>query len=88
MLYTMGMSLAMPNLTLLALDLFPENRGLAASLQGGEQSLFTAFAAGLLSPWLSVSALGLAAGAGTLMACGLLCWVTYWRLPKLETVHA
>jgi MFS transporter, DHA1 family, multidrug resistance protein len=88
MFYSTGMSLAVPNLTLLALDLFPENRGLAASLQGGQQSLFTAFAAGLLSPWLSVSALGLAAGAGVLMACGLLCWLIYRRLPKLEKAHA
>jgi len=88
MLYNVGMSLAMPNLTLLALDLFPENRGLAASLQGGQQSLFTGLTAGILSPWLSVSALGLAAGTTGLMACGLVCWFAYSRLPKRESLHA
>jgi MFS transporter, DHA1 family, multidrug resistance protein len=33
-IYVMGMSIAMPSLTLITLDLFPKQRGLAASCQG------------------------------------------------------
>jgi MFS transporter, DHA1 family, multidrug resistance protein len=47
--YIMGMSIAMPSLTLLTLDLFPEQRGLAASCQGfialGANSIVSAFVA-------------------------------------------
>jgi DHA1 family bicyclomycin/chloramphenicol resistance-like MFS transporter len=46
-LYIIGMSMAMPSLTLLALDLFPIQRGLAASCQGfftlGANSVVAAF---------------------------------------------
>jgi MFS family permease len=38
MVYAFGMSLAMPSITLLALELFPLNRGLASSLLGFEHS--------------------------------------------------
>ncbi len=47
--YVIGMSIAMPSLTLLTLDLFPAQRGLAASCQGfislGFNSLVSAFVA-------------------------------------------
>jgi DHA1 family bicyclomycin/chloramphenicol resistance-like MFS transporter len=49
LLYVIGMSIAMPSLTLLTLDLFPMQRGLAASCQGfislGFNSLVSAFVA-------------------------------------------
>ena len=51
-IYTLGMSLAMPCLTLFALDPFPEQRGLAASCQTFLQSCFNALAAGLIAPAL------------------------------------
>lgn len=68
--YTLGMSLAMPCLTLLALDPFPEQRGLAASCQTFMQSGFNAIAAGLIAPALWASTLTLAAGMGGLMMLG------------------
>jgi MFS transporter, DHA1 family, multidrug resistance protein len=47
--YVMGMSIAMPSLSLLTLDLFPAQRGLAASCQGfislGANSIVSAFVA-------------------------------------------
>jgi len=47
--YNVGMSIAMPSLTLVALDLFPKQRGLAASCQGfiglGMNSIVSAFVA-------------------------------------------
>ena len=50
--YTTGMSLAMPSLTLFALDPFPAQRGLAASCQTFFQSGFNGLAAALIAPAL------------------------------------
>lgn len=68
--YTLGMSLAMPCLTLLALDPYPEQRGLAASCQAFLQSGFNAVAAGLIAPALWDSALTLALGMAGLLLLG------------------
>ena len=68
--YTLGMSLAMPNLTLFALDPFPEKRGLAASCQTFFQSGFNGIAAALIAPALWGSMLGLALGMSLLMVAG------------------
>ena len=51
-IYTFGMSLAMPCLTLLALDPFPAQRGLAASCQMFLQSTMNGLVAGVLAPAL------------------------------------
>ena len=68
--FTLGMSLAMPSLTLQALDLFPEQRGLAASCQGFVQAAVNTVAAGLLAPLLWGSTLTLALGMSGLMLLG------------------
>ena len=81
MIYTIGMSTAMPSITILVLDLFPENRGLAASLQGAQQSLFTGLAAGLLSPFVAGTGIGLAGSMLLLVIGGLACWFAFARLP-------
>lgn len=60
--YTMGMSLAMPALTLLALDPFADERGLAASCQTFLQSGVNGLAAGLVAPLLWASTATLAWG--------------------------
>ena len=77
MIYTIGMALAMPSLTLLALDLFPKNRGLTASLIGFSHSLVSGIAAGVVSPLLSHSALALALGMAGIMSAGWVCWQFY-----------
>ncbi len=82
--YTVGMALVAPSVTLLLLDLFPDNRGLAASLQAAQQSFFSGLAAGLLSPYLSGSALGLAAGMAALLASGYACWYIFAQLTKKD----
>ena len=74
-LYTLGMSLAMPCLTLHALDPFPQQRGLAASCQTFLQSAFNGMAAGLIAPALWGSTLTLALGmAGLMLLGGLAAW--------------
>ena len=68
--YTLGMSLAMPCLTILALDPFPEQRGLAASCQTFFQSGANSIAAALIVPLLWSSTLSLALGMAVLMSLG------------------
>ncbi|WP_323001996.1 multidrug effflux MFS transporter [Denitromonas sp.] len=59
--YTLGMSLTMPALTLMALDLFPLRRGLAASCQSFMQMALNALTAAVTAPllWGSVQTLSL-----------------------------
>jgi DHA1 family bicyclomycin/chloramphenicol resistance-like MFS transporter len=78
MLYATGMSLAMPNLSLLALNVFPSHRGLASALQGFSQAGFNAVVAGLLAPLLSHRVELLAGGMLALNLAGLGLWF-YWR---------
>jgi MFS transporter, DHA1 family, multidrug resistance protein len=71
-LHTFGMSLAVPTLTLLALDCFPDRRGLAASVQGFVQTAANALFSALIVPLLWGSTLLLAAGHACLFLLGLL----------------
>ncbi len=86
--FTLGMSLAMPCLTLRALDLFPEQRGLAASCQTFLQSGFNTLAAGLIAPLLWGSTLTLALGMGGLLLLGAFATVLQQRQrsPELRLV--
>jgi DHA1 family bicyclomycin/chloramphenicol resistance-like MFS transporter len=58
--YTLGSALASPSLMVLTLNVFPEMRGLAASLQAFVQMLLFAAVAGLVAPFIGASALDLA----------------------------
>ena len=73
--YTLGMAIAMPSLTLLALDPYPRQRGLAASCQTFLQAGFNALVAALIAPALWGSTLTLALGMGGLLLAG---GVTAW----------
>jgi DHA1 family bicyclomycin/chloramphenicol resistance-like MFS transporter len=86
MVYAAGMALAMPSITLLVLDLFPQNRGLAASLQAAQHSFFTGLTAGLLSPYVSGTGLGLAGSMAALVVCGFACWFIFTRINKAERI--
>ena len=83
MLYTFGMAVAMPSLTLLALDHFPTHRGLAASCQSFLQMLVGSLTAGIVAPALWGSVQGLAAGMVANLAVGLgfaaLWWLMFHR---------
>lgn len=88
MLYAMGMSLAMPSLTLLALDLFSRNRGMAASVQGFTQSMSNALLAGVVSPLVAGTQLSLATAAAMAMVLGAGCWLNYRRLTRRDALRA
>lgn len=81
--YTFGMSLAMPCLTLFALDPFPAQRGLAASCQTFLQSGFNGLAAAVIAPLLWGSTRSLAVGMGGLMLAGGLAALARYRLRLL-----
>jgi DHA1 family bicyclomycin/chloramphenicol resistance-like MFS transporter len=74
-LYTLGMALAMPSLQLKALDLYPEQRGLASSCQGLVQTGISAITAALLAPLLWTTPLWLALGMAGCMTIGLGCFL-------------
>jgi DHA1 family bicyclomycin/chloramphenicol resistance-like MFS transporter len=79
-IYGVGMSLAMPSVTLMLLDLFPHNRGMAASLQAAFQSGVIALVAAFAVPVFAVSAPMLAFGALLFVVAGLILWVTVRRM--------
>ncbi|MDE1171618.1 MAG: multidrug effflux MFS transporter [Verrucomicrobium sp.] len=74
MVYTFGMALASPAMTILTLDLFPANRGLTASLQAAIQLGTFSLIAGVVAPLIFHSGLLLAVGAAAGWLAGLLCW--------------
>jgi len=76
--YTLGMALAMPSLTLLALDLFPARRGLASSCLSFLHVGLNVITAGALVPLLWGSPLTLAAGMAGFLSLGGLAF-TRWR---------
>lgn len=84
MIYTIGMALAMPSVTLIALDLFPQLRGMTSSLQGFAHSFFAGITAGVVSPLLSGSALTLACGMGGMLLLGWLAWLLYLRVAAIS----
>ncbi|MGK5077075.1 multidrug effflux MFS transporter [Janthinobacterium sp. HLX7-2] len=83
MLYTFGMSLALPGMTMATLDIFPQMRGLAASLQNFVQMLLFALVSGFIAPLLFDSAFKLALGqASAVVLAGLFWWLgTRQRAP-------
>ena len=80
-LYTMGMSMVAPGLTLLVLELFPQIRGTVASCQSFTMTMLSALVAGLVSPLLNHSMPALAAGQFVLALTGLLLWRVSASMP-------
>lgn len=76
--YGVGMALAMPSMSILALDLFPLRRGMASSCQSFLQVGMNAFTAGVLAPFLWKSPITLAAGMCMFAALGLVGFLS-WR---------
>ncbi|WP_332675451.1 multidrug effflux MFS transporter [Aromatoleum sp.] len=80
--YTLGMALAMPSLTLLALDRFPARRGLASSCQSFLQVGVNSVTAGLLAPVLWYSPLTLAASMAGFVGFGLFLFLNWRRVQE------
>ncbi|MGO4377289.1 multidrug effflux MFS transporter [Pseudoduganella sp. RAF19] len=73
--YSFSLAIAMPPLTIIAMELFPQNSGLAASMQSFIQMLLFALVSGLVAPLLFDSALHLAYGVLVLL---VLSWIAYF----------
>lgn len=83
-IYTIGIGMAMPAMTVLSLDCFPDNRGIASAMQGFIQMLGNAFISSIAVPFLSVQPGWLALGQTLLI---LIAWTLWWHLPAAVDRH-
>ncbi|GAB4464301.1 MAG: multidrug effflux MFS transporter [Burkholderiaceae bacterium] len=81
-LFAFGWSLMVPVVTLLVLDLVPERRGLASSLQAVVGSTANGIVAGVLAPLVMHSTIALAVASFGLMCVGLVSWQIVKRRVK------
>lgn len=79
-LYTFGLGIALPVLNLSALDIFPQMRGMAASLLNCIQMAVFALVSGLIAPLLFDSAFRLASGQAV---CCVLA-IGFWRIGAVQ----
>jgi DHA1 family bicyclomycin/chloramphenicol resistance-like MFS transporter len=84
--YFAGSALAMPSLTLMALDLFPAQRGMASSCQSFLQTTGNALATAIVAPLVWGTPLMLATGEAIMLAFGLAFFAAYlgtikWAAP-------
>lgn len=82
--YTFGVALAFPILTLAMLDLFPANRGAASSVQSFVSLVFNALIAGALAPAVAFSLPTLAGTTLVLTIIGYLMWRRHLQMTSLE----
>jgi MFS transporter, DHA1 family, multidrug resistance protein len=73
-IFAFGWALMVPVVTLLVLDLHPQRRGMASSLQMFVGSSANGLVAGVVSPLVMHSTLALAATSLTMMCVGLVSW--------------
>ncbi|WP_312783932.1 multidrug effflux MFS transporter [Acidovorax temperans] len=87
-IFSFGWALMVPVVTLLVLDLVPERRGMASSLQAFVGSTANGVVAGVISPLVMHSALGLATASLLMMCIGLASWMyLHHRWPEIGS-HA
>ena len=92
-LFAFGWALMVPVVTLLVLDLYPERRGMASSLQAFIGSTANGIVAGVLAPLVMHSTVALATASLLLMCIGLMAWIyLHHRWPEIgraiESDHA
>jgi len=73
--YTVGIGIAMPAMTVLSLDCFPDNRGSASAMQGFIQMLGNALISSIAVQLLSIQPAYMALGQTTLIAMAWLLWI-------------
>ncbi len=74
-IFAFGWALMVPVVTLMVLDLVPERRGMASSLQAFVGSMANGLVAGVIAPLVMHSTIGLAAASALMMGVGLLAWL-------------
>ena len=91
--FSFGWALVVPVVTLLVLDLHPERRGMASSLQAVIGAVSNGFVAGALAPLVMHSTVALAAACLAMLLVGLGSWLwLHWRWPEIgryaQTTHS
>ena len=83
-IFAFGWALMVPVVTLLVLDLYPQRRGMASSLQAFIGSSANGLVAGVVAPLVMHSATALATTSLLLMLIGLVAWVyLHHRWPEI-----
>lgn len=80
-IFAFGWALMVPVVTLMVLDLVPDRRGMASSLQAFIGASANGFVAGVIAPLVMHSAVGLAVASGLMMTIGVVAWV--WVKPRV-----
>ena len=74
-IYAFGWALMVPVVTLMVLDLVPERRGMASSIQAFIGSMANGFVAGAIAPLVMHSAIALAFTSLAMMSVGAIAWL-------------
>jgi DHA1 family bicyclomycin/chloramphenicol resistance-like MFS transporter len=81
-IFAFGWALMVPVVTLMVLDLAPDRRGMASSLQACIGSMANGFVAGVISPLVMHSTIGLAVASLLMMSIGVVAWI--WVKPRMN----
>jgi DHA1 family bicyclomycin/chloramphenicol resistance-like MFS transporter len=80
-IFAFGWALMVPVVTLMVLDLAPERRGMASSLQACIGSIANGVVAGVIAPLVMHSTVGLATASLLMMSIGIFAWL--WVKPRV-----
>jgi DHA1 family bicyclomycin/chloramphenicol resistance-like MFS transporter len=78
-IFAFGWAMMVPVITLLVLDLHPDRRGMASSLQSFVGASANGVVAGVIAPLVMHSTVALAASSLAMMCVGLVAWVFMHR---------
>ncbi|MBK6865780.1 MAG: multidrug effflux MFS transporter [Ideonella sp.] len=81
-IFSFGWSLMVPVVTLMVLDLVPERRGMASSMQACIGSLANGFVAGVIAPLVMHSTQQLAVTSLAMLGIGVVAWL--WVKPRVS----
>ena len=83
-IFAFGWAMMVPVITLLVLDLYPQRRGMASSLQAFVGSSANGLVAGIVVPLVMQSTVSLAVASLAMMCSGLVAWVyLHHRWPEI-----
>ncbi len=80
-IFSFGWALMVPVVTLMVLDLVPERRGMASSMQAFIGSMANGLVAGVVAPLVMHSALALALTSIAMLGIGVVAWI--WVKPQV-----
>ncbi|MBL1320278.1 MAG: multidrug effflux MFS transporter [Methylophaga sp.] len=75
-LYALGMGMAMPAFTVMALDCFPDNKGSAAAVQSFALMMTNALVASVVVPFVDYSLISLVLAQSAFLAIAILFWLS------------